>query len=103
MRDAADSPARGQPPAVVLYKKAGCHLCDVALDLLRAEAKRTPLALPVLDITNDPVLLAEHGLEVPVVFIDGRKRFFGRVDPVLLRGAFTLHRRLSPAPGRARR
>jgi hypothetical protein len=41
----------------------------------------------VRDITNDPALLAEHGLEVPVVFIDGRKRFFGRVDPVLLRRA----------------
>jgi glutaredoxin len=87
MRDPSDSPPSGQPPEVVLYKKAACHLCDVALQILRAEARRTRFALTVHDITDDPVLLAEHGLEVPVVFIDGRKRFFGKVDPVLLRRA----------------
>ena len=59
----------------------------MALDLLRAEGRRARFTLTVRDITNDPALLAEHGLEVPVVFIDGRKRFFGKVDPVLLRRA----------------
>jgi hypothetical protein len=87
MGDPSASSPSGQPPAVVLYKKAGCHLCDLALDLLRAEARRTPFTLTVRDITNDPALLAEHGLEVPVVFVDGKKRFFGKVDPVLLRRA----------------
>jgi glutaredoxin len=87
MRDAADSPPRGQPPAVVLYKKAGCHLCDVALELLESERKNSPFTLGVRDITNDPILLEQYGTEVPVVFIDGRKRFFGKVDPMLLRRA----------------
>jgi hypothetical protein len=87
MSDASESPPSGQPPAVLVYKKAGCHLCDVALDTLRAEGRRTRFTLTVQDITNDPALLAVHGLEVPVVFIDGRKRFFGKVDPVLLRRA----------------
>jgi glutaredoxin len=87
MRDPSDSPPSGQPPAVVLYKKAGCHLCDEALATLRAEARRTRFTLSVQDITHDPALLAEHCLEVPVVFIDGKKRFFGRVDPMLLRRA----------------
>jgi glutaredoxin len=69
---------------VILFKKDGCHLCDEALALLRAEARRTRFDLSVKDITHDPVLLAEHGLEVPVVFIDGKKRFFGRVDAAML-------------------
>lgn len=69
---------------MILYKKEGCHLCDDALALLRAEARRTPFHLVVQDITRDPALLAQHGLEVPVVFIDGKKRFFGKVDRVLL-------------------
>jgi glutaredoxin len=89
MPDPSDSPPSGQPPEVVLYKKAGCHLCDLALDLLHAEGRRARFTLTVRDITDDPALLAEHGLEVPVVFIDGRKRFFGKVDPVLLRRALS--------------
>jgi glutaredoxin len=87
MREDADSPAAGQPRRVILYKKAACHLCDDALALLEAEKRRAPFDLVVRDITHDAALLAEHGLEVPVVFIDGRKRFFGKVDPVLLRRA----------------
>jgi glutaredoxin len=72
---------------VVLYKKARCPLCDEALAVLGAELRRTRFELEVRDITNDPELLAVHGNEVPVVFIDGRKRFFGHVDPVLFRRA----------------
>jgi glutaredoxin len=97
MSDPSDSTPSRQPPAVVLYKKAGCHLCDLALDLLRAEGRRARFTLTVRDITNDPALLAEHGFEVPVVFIDGKKRFFGKVDPVMLRRA--LAGRKNDGPG----
>ena len=55
--------------------------------MIRDEARRKPFVLTVRDISDDPELLALHGLEVPVVFIDGRKRFFGHVDPVLFRRA----------------
>ena len=85
MPDSADSSVPRQPPSVLLYKKERCPLCDEALAVLQAEGRTTPFTLRVQDITHDAQLLAEHGLEVPVVFIDGRKRFFGHVDPVLFR------------------
>ena len=53
----------------------------MALELLETERKKTPFTLGIRDITNDPVLLERHGTEVPVVFIDGRNGFFGKVDP----------------------
>jgi glutaredoxin len=87
MPDSADSPASRQPPAVLLYKKERCPLCDEALAVLQTEGRRSRFTLSVQDITYDAKLLAEHGLEVPVVFIDGKKRFFGHVDPVMFRRA----------------
>jgi glutaredoxin len=87
MPDPADSRPIRQPHAVVLYKKDRCPLCDEALATLRAVARRTPFNLAVTDITHDPALLAAHGMDVPVVFIDGRKRFFGHVDRTMFERA----------------
>jgi glutaredoxin len=70
---------------VVLYHRAGCHLCDEALALLRREQQRRAFALDVVDVDTDPDLAAAHGEQVPVVVINGRVRFRGRVNPALLR------------------
>lgn len=59
-------------------------MCDEALEILRSHASRLGLRVRTHDITDDDDLMAAYGTEVPVVFISGRKRFFGRVDPVLL-------------------
>jgi glutaredoxin len=69
------------PLHVVLYTRAGCHLCDDALQLLLAHG-----AVPeCIDIDADPVLRERFDTCVPVVEIDGKIRFRGQVDPVLLR------------------
>jgi glutaredoxin len=68
-------------PAVILYTRQGCHLCDDALALL----KRHGLAPREIDIDADPELRAKYDVCVPVVEIDGRVRFRGRVDERLLR------------------
>jgi len=67
--------------SVLLYTRIGCHLCDDALQLLRDVG----LNPKVVDVDDDPDLVARHGLRVPVIEINGRERFFGRIDPVLLR------------------
>jgi len=67
-------------PAVVVYTRAGCHLCDDAARLLAAFG----LAPRFVDIDADPQLRALHTDWVPVVEIGGRIRFRGRIDPVLL-------------------
>jgi len=68
-------------PVVILYTRQGCHLCEDALDVLRQQG----LAVTLVDIDRDPDLRARYDCCVPVVEIDGRERFRGRVNPVLLR------------------
>ncbi len=66
---------------VVLYTRAGCHLCDDAQSLLEAHG----LSLQLVDVDADKGLRQRFNECVPVVEIDGKIRFRGRVDPVLLR------------------
>ena len=68
-------------PEVVLYTREGCHLCEVAQDVLRKHGLRPELK----DIDEDPELVKEFGECVPVVKIDGQIRFRGIVNEVLLR------------------
>jgi glutaredoxin len=65
----------------VLYTRRGCHLCDLALQVLLRHGLR-PLEV---DIDDDPDLEGRYGTCVPVVEIDGQERFRGQVDEVLLR------------------
>jgi glutaredoxin len=66
---------------VVLYTRQGCHLCHEAEKLLMRYGLRPRL----VDIDLDAELLGQFDTCVPVVEIDGRVRFRGRVDEVLLR------------------
>jgi glutaredoxin len=72
-------------PAVTLYTRVGCHLCDVVKDVLDQVRGDTPFDLTTVDIDTDPDLVRLYGEEVPVVAIDGRKAFKYRVDPAALR------------------
>lgn len=87
---AASSPLRADPLNVTLYTRFGCHLCDDALALLR----RHGLSPREVDIDQDPQLRERYDTCVPVVEIDGRERFRGRVDELLLR------RLIKAGPGR---
>ncbi len=66
---------------VILYTRIGCHLCDEALATLNDHG----LKPTILDIDADDSLRGQFSTCVPVVEIDGRVRFRGKVDPVLLR------------------
>ena len=70
---------------VKLYSRRDCPLCDDAMATLRKHARRHRLEVEVIDIEGNAELEKRFGMEIPVVFIDGRKRFFGQVDEVLLR------------------
>jgi glutaredoxin len=77
-------PRSGPPAEIVLYTRQGCHLCDDARTVLESAGQRHALVLRTVDVDTDPDLVARYGLEVPVVMIDGRVRFRGRVNRVLL-------------------
>ncbi len=65
---------------VVLYTRVGCHLCDDAHALL----KKHGLAVETRDIDQNPILQKKYDHCVPVVTINGKERFRGRVNEVLL-------------------
>jgi glutaredoxin len=69
---------------VVLYTRQGCHLCEQAFEQLERARRRHGFTLRPVDIDSDPELVARHGLQVPVVEVNGRVRFRGVVNPVLL-------------------
>lgn len=69
---------------LILYSREGCHLCDEALEMLQAYGRYLP-PISVVDIDKDAILLAKFTTCVPVVEVDGKIRFKGRVDELLLR------------------
>ncbi len=79
-------------PAVTLYTRVGCHLCDVVKDVLDQVRRDRPFDLTTIDVDTDPELVRLYGEELPVVAIDGRKAFKYRVDAAALR------RRLDRSP-----
>jgi glutaredoxin len=70
---------------VRVYSAPGCHLCDVAKELLEREQGALGFELTVCDITGDAELEAAYREEIPVVFVAGRKAFKYHVDPAELR------------------
>jgi len=64
-----------------LYTRLGCHLCDEAAAVLA----RHGLHVTKIDVDSDPELARRYTNCVPVVVIDGKERFRGRVDELLLR------------------
>ncbi len=66
---------------VLLFTRAGCHLCDDALGILM----RHGLNPTTVDIDDSPELRQRYDTCVPVVVIDGKERFRGTVNEVLLK------------------
>jgi glutaredoxin len=68
---------------VVLVTRQGCHLCDEALDALRALGVEPQLR----DVDADDDLYALYDWRVPVIVADGRVIAEGRIDQEVLRKA----------------
>lgn len=69
------------PRRVTLYSVPGqCPLCDTAREILKTVCP----GFVEVDIRTDRSLLRAYRNEIPVVTVDGEKRFIGRVDPVEL-------------------
>jgi glutaredoxin len=74
---------------VVVYTRQGCHLCEQAWAQLDQARRDHGFALDTVDVDTDPDLVSRYGGCVPVVLVNGRVRFRGRVNPVLLRRLFS--------------
>ncbi len=85
------SSVRGAQPAgcfaritVVMYTRQGCHLCEEAWEILEKSQRRFGFTLRRVDVDTDQALVELYGLQVPVVALDGKVRFRGKVNAVLL-------------------
>jgi glutaredoxin len=69
---------------VVMYTRQGCCLCDDAWQMLQEMSRIFPLDLQAVDIDGDAVLIERMNDRVPVIFVNGKERFWGRINRALL-------------------
>jgi glutaredoxin len=69
---------------IVLYSRPGCHLCEAVAQLLQERQRQYGFQLRDIDIDADDELKRRYGECVPVVAVDGKIRFRGRVESRLL-------------------
>jgi hypothetical protein len=72
---------------VIIFFKQQCHLCHVALRIARHIQADTSFTLRAIDITEDASLLAQYATRIPVIVIDQREQFAGKVTERELRTA----------------
>lgn len=70
---------------VIIYTRAGCTCCDKAAKVVREYVSEVTF----VDIDQDPELRQKFDTTVPVVEINGKIRFRGKVEPMLLKRVLT--------------
>jgi predicted thioredoxin/glutaredoxin len=79
------------PSRLTVVHRQNCDLCDEMLSELNALGRTTSLpSIDIVDVDSDPVLQRRHGLDVPVLLLDGSVVCRHRLDAAelkrLLRG-----------------
>ena len=72
---------------MILVGKSGCHLCDVAREVVDLVCAQTDTDWVEISIHDDPRLAARYADQVPVVLVDGAVHDVFRVNPERLRAA----------------
>ncbi|MBK6764586.1 MAG: glutaredoxin family protein [Micrococcales bacterium] len=72
---------------VILVGKPGCHLCDVAREVVEVVCAQTDTDFVEISIRDDPRLSQLYADQVPVVLVDGAVHDVYRVNPQRLAAA----------------
>ncbi len=83
-------------PSVTIYSRNGCHLCEVIYRMARRIQTDLAFQLRYVDVEAEADLAHRFGEQVPVVLIDGREIFFGRITESQLRRAIEKARWRNP-------
>ncbi|MGQ4366018.1 glutaredoxin family protein [Streptomyces sp. SAS_272] len=75
--------------SVTLIRKAGCHLCDDAEQVVARVCAELGVPWEQKDIADDRELYEQYWEQIPVVLVDGRQHTFWRVDEGRLRKELT--------------
>jgi glutaredoxin len=73
--------------SVILYNKAGCHLCEVAKAALVSLDTEFDVVLEEVDITSDPALYEKYKYSIPVMVVDAKIELKLRITAKKLRRA----------------
>ena len=66
---------------ITIMSKPGCHLCEVALEIVqKVVGSHIPALIEEMDITQDQELLEKYSADIPVILVDGVERFRHHVD-----------------------
>ncbi len=76
------------PNRVVLYGKPGCHLCELAYDLVRGVANTQELVIEKVDITLDASLLEKYHDRIPVLVINDTITLYAPIRTAAVKEAF---------------
>ncbi|HUC59021.1 MAG TPA: glutaredoxin family protein [Streptosporangiaceae bacterium] len=83
------APARPSAHVVMLLSRPGCHLCEVAREVIERVAGELGVPWSERDITGCEQDALEYGDMIPVTLIDGVQHDFWRVDEARLRAALS--------------
>jgi glutaredoxin len=65
---------------VTVISRAGCHLCEIAIDKINSVKDELNFELEIKLINDLPELEQEYGEQVPVIIIDNKIHDYWRVD-----------------------
>lgn len=97
--DSKDRKPAAEPLEVTLYTRPGCHLCDEAKSQIAPLLAEFGARLREVNIDSDAELQARYDLDVPVIFLAGRKIAKHRVDAGQFRRQLLEARRRSASGG----
>lgn len=75
---------RAEHLTFTVYTRVQCCCCHKALDVLKSAQERFGFAIEEVDVDSDPNLVAQFDTDVPVITFNGKVRFRGVVNPMLL-------------------
>ena len=77
---------------ITVFGRHGCHLCDVAVEVLDGMREELNYEIEKIYIDGNPELEKLYGEQVPVIHIDGNHHDFFRVDPERFKSSLAKHR-----------
>ena len=77
---------------ITIFSRHGCHLCDVATDLLESMKSELHFEIEKIYIDGNSELEKLYGEQIPVIHIDGVHHDFFKVDPERFRSSLEKHR-----------
>ncbi|MEI7659355.1 MAG: glutaredoxin family protein [Actinomycetes bacterium] len=77
---------------ITVFSRHGCHLCEVATEVLESMQRELNYEINKIYIDGDLELEKLYGEQVPVIHIDGVHHDFFKVDPERFRSSLEKHR-----------